>query len=338
MRILRKLLYPIVPIYYLITWFRNTLYDVGIKKSKSYDFPLIVVGNLSVGGTGKSPMIEYLITLIKDRFTVATLSRGYKRSTTGFQLVKALHSAEQIGDEPLQFKLKFKDIIVAVDADRQNGIEKLRAQPQIPEVVLLDDAFQHRKVKAGCYILLTPFYDLYVDDIVLPSGNLREPRKGAARAHMIVVTKCPPDLSIENQKKIIERLKVEVYQEVYFTTIAYSPLLKNSEKEMGVEGLQKNKFTLVTGIANPKPLVEFYENLALQFEHLSFSDHHNFTQAEIEEFKKREFLVTTEKDYVRLKDSMNPDKLFYQPIEVSFLNRQANFDRAILDYIKKGLH
>ncbi|WP_378186927.1 tetraacyldisaccharide 4'-kinase [Aquimarina sp. W85] len=334
MKILRKLLLPIVPIYYLITWLRNKLYDLNIKKSKAYDFPVLVVGNLSVGGTGKSPMIEYLLFLLKDVYDLAVLSRGYKRSTSGFQLVETSHSADQVGDEPLQFKRKFEEVLVAVDADRQNGIQKLRMQNPVPEVLLLDDAFQHRKVKAGFYILLTTFYDLYIDDIPLPTGNLREPREGAGRATIILVTKCPPDLSVKDQNQIIKRLKINANQKVYFTSIAYSNFLQNGQHTVSIKDLRTTNFTLITGIANPKPLTQFYKTLGLNFEHLSFPDHHNFTEAEITKFKKRGLLITTEKDFVRLKDRLDSDKLFYQPIEVSFLNRQTDFDRQIKEYIK----
>ena len=189
MKLFRKILLPLVPIYYFVTWLRNKLYDLGIKKSISYNFPLICVGNLSVGGTGKTPMIEYLINLLKDDYKLATLSRGYKRKTKGFQLANEDSNAGSIGDEPFQFYSKFKNsIAIAVDSNRQNGIENL--QNSDPDVILLDDAFQHRKVQAGFNILLTTYAKPYYKDMVLPTGDLREPKNGSARAHFIVVTKC----------------------------------------------------------------------------------------------------------------------------------------------------
>ncbi|WP_317130863.1 tetraacyldisaccharide 4'-kinase [Aquimarina intermedia] len=333
MKTLRKLLYPFVPAYYFITWLRNKLYDAGIKKSKSYNFPVIAVGNLSVGGTGKSPMIEYLIRLLKERCTVATLSRGYKRSTVGFQLVRTSHSAEEIGDEPLQFKLKFRDVLVAVDANRQQGIEMLRTQVHPPDVILLDDAYQHRKVKAGFYILLTTYYQMYVDDIVLPTGNLREPRSGADRANIIVVTKCPPDISIQEREQITQRLQVKSHQRVFFTSIAYGSQLMSAQATLDLENLKDSSFTLITGIANPKPLVDYYMNLGLKFQHISFSDHYNFTATDIDDFKERGLIITTEKDYVRLKKRLSPETLFYQPIEVSFIDQKENFDKIIGEYL-----
>ena len=195
MKFIRIILFPIVPIYYTVTWLRNRLFDRGIMPSKSYDIPVICVGNLSTGGTGKTPMIEYLIRLLKHQKSVATLSRGYKRITEGFVLADGDATADTIGDEPYQFYRKFKDITVAVDSNRQNGIEQLLQLEPKPNVILLDDAYQHRKVKAGLNILLTPYYKLYTDDIVLPTGNLREPRSGANRANIIVITKCPSDIS-----------------------------------------------------------------------------------------------------------------------------------------------
>ena len=187
MKLLRYLALPLVPIYYLVTWFRNMLYDYGIKKSKAYAFPVICVGNLSVGGTGKTPMIEYLIRLLKSDYQLATLSRGYKRKTSGFQWANEKASAQSIGDEPYQFYNKFKDaILVSVDTDRVHGISKIMQLHRTTDVILLDDAYQHRHVKAGLNILLTTYNNPYFNDWVLPTGNLREPKIGAKRADIIV--------------------------------------------------------------------------------------------------------------------------------------------------------
>ncbi|MCL4165419.1 UNVERIFIED_CONTAM: hypothetical protein GTU68_059268, partial [Idotea baltica] len=211
-----------MPVYYLVTWLRNVFYDTGFFKSQSYKFPVIAVGNLSVGGTGKTPMIEYLITLLKDTKQIATLSRGYKRNSKGFYLANKSANASLLGDEPFQFYRKFKkDIQVAVDADRQNGIANLMQQETSPEVVLLDDAYQHRKVQAGFYILLSTYSNLYINDWVLPTGNLREPRGGAKRANFIVVTKCPDGLSDIEKEKIIKKINPKANQYVFFSTICY---------------------------------------------------------------------------------------------------------------------
>lgn len=334
MNLLRKILFPIVPMYYVVIWLRNKLYDFGLKKSKSYDFPVIAVGNLSVGGTGKSPMVEYLIRLLKDKKRLATLSRGYKRETNGFQLVHKDSTAKEVGDEPLQFKTKFANVVVAVDADRRNGISNLKNQNPSPEVILLDDAYQHRKVKAGFYILLTPYYELYCDDIVLPTGNLREPRRGADRAAMIVVTKCPNNLSEGEQERIGKRLAVKSTQQLFFATIDYKNEIISASGKRSVAVLKETPFVLVTGIANPKSLVDYYELLGLHFTHINYPDHHNFTEKEINELRKHNLIITTEKDYVRLASHFSSDILWYQPIAMRFLNNQQVFDTSIVDFVQ----
>ncbi|HLV15224.1 MAG TPA: tetraacyldisaccharide 4'-kinase [Xanthomarina sp.] len=332
MKFLRYILFPIVPIYYLVTWTRNKLYDLGWKKSKSYPIPVICVGNLSVGGTGKSPMIEYLIRLLKTNYNLATLSRGYKRETNGFKLADVNDSARSLGDEPFQFYNKFgEDILVAVDANRQNGIESLQSLNNKPEVILLDDAFQHRKVRAGFNILLTAYGDLYCSDIVLPTGNLREPVSGAKRAQIIVVTKCPINLSREEKEEIKTKLRPDENQLVFFSSIIYSNEVFSATKHIKLTEL--NNFTLVTGIANPSSLVEYLKVNKLEFKHLNFNDHHSFSEKEIDDLSKLDCILTTEKDYMRLKDEvLLKDKLFYIPIEVQ-VDDSAIFNSEILNFV-----
>lgn len=332
MKILRYILFPIMPFYYLATWLRNKLFDLGIKKSKSYSTPVICVGNLSVGGTGKTPMIEYLITILKNEYKVAALSRGYKRKSKGFQLGDKNASAETLGDEPFQFYNKFKeDVLVAVDADRQNGIEQLMNLANAPEVILLDDAYQHRKVKAGFNILLTTYADPYFKDFVLPTGNLREPRSGANRANIIVVTKCPDNLQETDKALFLKRINADENQYVFFSSIAYAETLLSAEKTRNVEDL--TSFCLVTGIANPRPLTDFLESKNLKFEHLNFNDHHNFTPVDIAELSKKELIVTTEKDFMRLKDyEVLKGKLFYLPITIA-IDKEPEFRHAIKAYL-----
>ncbi|PWH81730.1 tetraacyldisaccharide 4'-kinase [Algibacter marinivivus] len=332
MNLIRKILLPIVPIYYLIAWFRNKLYDSGIKKSTSYNLPVVCVGNLSVGGTGKTPMIEYLIKVLKEDYKVATLSRGYKRKTDGYQLADNNATAESIGDEPFQFYSKFKDeITVAVDSDRRNGIENLKQQD--PDVILLDDAFQHRKVQAGFNILLTTYENPYFEDIVLPTGDLREPRAGAKRADIIVVTKCPNNLSEKKKAKIIKRITPKANQHVFFSAIAYSEMLFSAEKSKSIDDL--NNFTLVTGIANASPLVDFLKSKNLNFQHLNFKDHHDFTKEDISTLEKKELIVTTEKDFMRLKQyDVLRDKLFYVPISIS-IDDAPKINELIRDFVKR---
>ena len=280
MKFIRIILFPIVPIYFIVAWFRNWLYDKGIKSSKSYDVPVICVGNLSTGGTGKTPMIEYLIGILKDKKSIATLSRGYKRKTEGFVLADKNATADSIGDEPFQFFRKFKNIQVAVDANRQNGIERLITSAKKPEVILLDDAYQHRKVNAGFNILLTDYNNLYFKDIVLPTGNLREPRSGSKRADVIVVTKCKKDISVAEKHRIASRLKLKDNQKLFFSYIDYAPSVISDFNALKLDRL--SKFTLVTGIANAKPIVEFLVEKGLKFDHLEYGDHYNGRASDIE--------------------------------------------------------
>lgn len=332
MKLIRKILFPLTPIYYAVTGLRNKLYDLGVKISTSYNFPVICVGNLSVGGTGKTPMIEYLIRLLKDDYDLATLSRGYKRKTKGFQLANENATAESIGDEPFQFYTKFhNDIMVAVDSNRKNGIDKLRSSKPFPQVVLLDDAFQHRRVKAGYNILLTTYSNPYYKDFVLPTGDLREPRNGARRADIIIVTKCSEDLNDDIKDTIRAKINPEENQHVFFSYIAYADELISATSKIKIQNL--SAFTLVTGIANPKPLIAFLEKKALKFEHLSFKDHHEFSKHDIADLEKKEFIVTTEKDFMRLKqyESLR-HKLFYLPITVR-IDNETKFNKLIKDFV-----
>lgn len=332
MKLIRRLLFPVVPIYYLVTWFRNLAYDKGWKSSKSYDFPVICVGNLSAGGTGKTPMVEYLIRLLKDKTNLATLSRGYGRKTKGFLLAEDNVTATELGDEPFQFYHKFKDEIqVAVDENRQHGIAQLTKICNSPLTIILDDAYQHRKVNAGFNILLTTYHNLFVDDIVLPTGNLREPRSGYKRANVIVVTKCPQTISQEQQEAIVLKLNAKSYQNVFFSYIRYSDFALNNSNRIALKDLPD--FTLVTGIANATPLVDFLNKNTLKFNHLAYKDHYNFTANDIKKLSELDLIVTTEKDYMRLKDeSLLKDKLYYLPIQTEIINSKA-FDILINKYI-----
>ncbi len=275
-------------------------------------------------------MIEYLIRLLKEDFQVATLSRGYRRKSEGFLLGSSTSTADDLGDEPMQFHQKFSDIKVAVDADRQNGISQL-VQKINPDVILLDDAFQHRKVTAGFYVLLTKYESLFVDDLILPAGNLRESKRGAKRANVIIVTKCPKGLSLEEQTKIRNKLNPLPSQQVFFTCISYAKDVRGNKETKFLTSLDNLKFTLVTGIANPKPLVEYLNNLNLNFEHISYKDHHNFSDKELNELSKKQLIITTEKDYMRLKDSLA--NVFYLPIVTEFLNEKGAFDKSILSFV-----
>lgn len=317
MKLFRKLLFPFSIIYWVVTTFRNKLYDLGWLKSKSYKIPVISVGNLSTGGTGKSPMIEFLISHFKDNYHLAVLSRGYKRKSKGFKEVEEDSSVSQTGDEPLQFKRKFPEVTVAVCESRQQGIEILKKDNNL---ILMDDAFQHRKVQPLYSILLTSFGDLFVDDWILPVGNLRESRQGANRADAIVVTKCPQSLSNSAMNGIKEKLKPLSHQEVYFTAIGYGTLIKNVNQSKSLAYLNDKKFLLVTGIANPTPLVFFLKAQGFQFEHQAYGDHHDFNSSEIELIDKNHILLTTEKDFMRLQPLIKNAELYYLPITTAFID------------------
>lgn len=335
MNLLRKILFPFAILYGFIASIRNFLFDKGILKSTSFDVPVIAVGNLSVGGTGKTPQIEYLIRLLSDNYRVATLSRGYKRKSEGFVLADSSSNAAILGDEPFQFYQKFSNIQVAVDANRTNGITQLLSQKTKPEIILLDDAYQHRKVKAGFYILLTAFDDLYADDFMLPVGNLRESRSGANRANIVVVTKCPKNLSEEKQSKIREKLKLNCLQQIYFSFIDYDEAIYNEEEKIAVNEIRSETKLLLAGIAKPKPFFDYLKND--NDECLTFPDHHHFSESDlkvIENKAQHKKIITTEKDFVRLKDSGSLLQLYYLPIKSSFINHQQNFDASILKFVR----
>lgn len=331
---LRKILFPLALLYWCVTFLRNWLYDKGVLKSYSFDVPVITVGNLSVGGTGKTPQIEYLIRLLSADYQVAVLSRGYKRTTQGFILADDNATAASIGDEPFQLHTKFPTIQVAVDAQRKNGIQQLLQLPIRPDVILLDDAFQHRKVQAGFSILLTAYDDLFCTDFILPFGNLRESALGKKRANMIIVTKCPSDLSELAQQEIKKQLQVT--QPVYFSTIQYDDCVLSSQNTCSVSDIQKERKVLVAGIANPKLFFSYLKNE--QDECLTFPDHHHFSKTDCERIiasahgKK---ILTTEKDFVRLQGLLPPLQLYYLPIRTVFLNG-TNFDKTITNYVGKS--
>ena len=335
MNLLRKILFPFAILYGFITSIRNLLFDKGLLKSYSFDIPVIAVGNLSVGGTGKTPQIEYLIRLLSSKYTIATLSRGYKRESEGYILADSTSNAVILGDEPFQFYKKFKNIQVAVDTDRKNGIEQLLSQTKKPEVILLDDAFQHRKVKAGFYILLTSYGDLYSDDFMLPTGNLRESKSGAKRANVVIVTKCPATLSLDEQNKIERNLKLEPNQELYFSYINYDEFIYSEDKTLKVSEIKNVAKLLLAGIAKPEP---FFNHLNSENEEkLVFPDHRHFTENDllaINNKAQNKIIITTEKDYVRLKGKLINKQLYYLPIQSSFLSKSELFDATIINYLK----
>ena len=322
---------------------RNWAFDNGIIKSKKFNIPTIVVGNLNVGGTGKSPQIEYLIRLLSPNYDTAVLSRGYGRKSKGFLLADKNSNADLLGDEPLQFYRKFSKLIVAVDESRVHGIEQIQKLKPNVELILLDDAFQHRYVDAGLYILLTAFGSLYMDDHLLPSGNLRESKNGANRAQLIVVTKCPQDLSMEEQLRIVKKLRPLKHQQVFFSTITYGDVILGDQKKIFINDLIGYEVLLVTGIANPQPIVEFLNQKKIVFNHLKFADHQRLDNKELESIYKKyaensadkKLILTTEKDYVRnFLDVSFP--VYYLPIQTEFIGDGDSFNKIINNYVRKN--
>lgn len=341
----RVLLLPFALIYGLIIFIRNRMYDKGYLKSADFNFPLICVGNLSVGGTGKSPMVEYLVALLKPHFKLGTLSRGYKRKTKGYALANQLTTALEIGDEPMQMHLKFPDIAVASCEERIVGIPHLLQDVPDLEAIILDDAFQHRTIKAGFNILLTEYSNLYTHDFFLPTGDLRDEKASAKRADIIVVTKCPYDLSAEMKQKVIRELHPEAIQKIFFTTIEYgTPYhIFNHQDEWLIT--PRDEVLLVCGIANPKPLKEYLHAKTHTYYQQDYSDHHIFSIDDLNEIKtlfenitaKDKMILTTEKDAVRLvkfTEELASLPMYVLPIQHYFLfDEGQQFNELVTDFI-----
>ncbi len=335
MDILRLLAFPLALAYAFIVYLRNKCYDLGVFKARSYSTPVVCIGNLSVGGTGKTPMVEYLVSQLENSFKVAVLSRGYKRKSTGHVEANALSTVEELGDEPFQIFKKFPKTIVVVNADRQRGIETLEAKYR-PDVILLDDGFQHRKVKAGLNLVLTAYGSLYVDDHYLPTGKLRDHIGQAKRADAIIVTKCPENLSEDHRLKIKAKLNLENHQKLLFSSLGYSDKLRSQEGSMAIAALRTRNFTLVTGIADPTALLDYLKSLGLQFDHIAFGDHHAFSMVELQVLNTKELVLTTEKDYMRLEGKVK--NLYYIEVKHLFLNEDEQLLYDMLNaFMKRDL-
>lgn len=345
--LLKPLLYPASILYGAIMWLRNKLYDAGLISSIQFSVPVISVGNLSTGGTGKTPHIEYLVRLLEYEYKVATMSRGYKRSTTGFYLAKEGTDARMIGDEPMQFHRKFPEIVVSVCEDRMTGIPRLLGERPDIDVVLLDDAFQHRSVKPGLNILIIDFAKPFYKDYILPFGSLRESRKAYKRADIIIVSKCPPQLDNSQQQEMIRRIKPLALQQVFFSAIAYAPLTDFFTGAPFLPAAKPN-IVMVSGIAKPEPMLQYLRETANEVHLLRYPDHHYFTQNNLEEIKQtyanwdtgHKIIVTTEKDAARL--AMHRATLeawdiqiAVLPIAVRLLKEEPLFDQLIKAYVIK---
>jgi tetraacyldisaccharide 4'-kinase len=342
---IRFLLLPVALIYGAVVWVRNKLFDRNILKGASFNLPIICIGNLSVGGTGKSPMTEYLLRLLQDRYQVATLSRGYKRKTRGYVLAGKGTTALDIGDEPMLFHLKFPKVSVAVGEERMVAIPQLLQDRPETQVVIMDDAYQHRAIRAGFNILLTEYNNLYTRDFYLPTGDLRDSKTAAKRAQLIVVTKCPADLGEEARDAVIQELNPREGQRVFFAALEYGQpyhIVHNTpcKLEKDMEAL------LVCGIANPKPLKAYLEAGTASYEILAYKDHHIFTIDDLRAMQRRfeqmtgqkKILVTTEKDGVRLlkfHQELGNLPLYILPVRhrLLFGERDA-FHHAIFNFIE----
>jgi tetraacyldisaccharide 4'-kinase len=342
---LRILLSPFALLYWLIIAIRNFLYDIKILRSSSFGLPLICIGNLSVGGTGKSPMVEYLVGLLKNEFKIATLSRGYKRKTKGYTLANENTTALEIGDEPMLFHIKFPDVPVAVGEERVDAISQLLHDKPGTEAVILDDAFQHRAVRAGLNILLTDCNNLFTRDFYLPTGSLRDQKSSAKRADIIVVTKCDPALTLEEREKIIKEINPQARQPVFFTAIQYSDVYHISSKR-AYRVSENTNVLLVSGIANPRPLMAMLENNCKTWSMLRYADHHIFTIDDLKDMRKKfnqvaspdKIILTTEKDAVRLVKfdrELAELPLYVIPVRHDFLfGDEQKFNELVIHFIR----
>ena len=351
---INRWLLPLSWLYGLAVGFRNALFEMGILKSHSFTLPVISVGNITVGGTGKTPHVEYLIELLQGSTKVAVLSRGYKRKTHGFIVADDSTTVHDIGDEPFQIKRKFPRVTVAVDKSRVHGIEELTARDKDIDVVLLDDAFQHRYVKPGINILLVDYHRLIIYDKLLPAGRMREPLKGKNRADIVIVTKCPKELKPMEYRVITKAMDLFPYQQLFFTTLAYGnlkPIFENPSSPLlsQISNLESYNVLLLTGIASPRQMVEDLEPLVKELTPLSFADHHNFSAKDVEcinstfeAMPSPKCIITTEKDAARLVGistlSQEVKKNIYSlPVRIQFmLEQEDKFNENILGYVRKN--
>ena len=347
-------LLPLSWLYGVGSDFRNMLFNTGILSSKSYSIPIISVGNITAGGTGKTPHIEYLIRLLSERYRVAVLSRGYKRRSRGYVLAQPDTPMEMIGDEPWQIKEKFPQAYVAVDTNRRHGIERLMTDQKTRDVqvILLDDAYQHRYVTPGINILLIDYHRMITEDRLLPAGRLRERVSSKIRANMVIVTKCPRNLTPIGYRVVQQSLHLKPYQSLFFSTFKYGNLRKLFTKgEMPLEQIRKDSMhvLLVTGIGNPQQMEQDMRKFAQYVTPLSYSDHHYFTPQNVEEINnvalkmpKPMIVVTTEKDAPRLKNMQGfnevvRDNLYVFPIEIEILKeKETTLNEQIINYVHKN--
>ncbi len=346
----RILLWPISLLYGLVTQIRNFLFDHHILKPKEFNIPVISVGNITVGGTGKTPHVEYLVKLLKDENNLAVLSRGYKRKTKGFYIAGNYPKPDEIGDEPCQIKKKFPSVTVAVDANRVRGIQKLIEQGI--QLVILDDAFQHRYVKPGLSILLVDFNRNINEDYLLPYGRLREQVVAKDRADIMIISKTPPNIKPIDRRIIHKNLYPRPYQKVFFTGLRYGNIkavFKEAVNNISLQDLKNGSIVLFTGIAHTKQLLEYLNGFCENIIHLNYPDHANYNLNRINKIintfnnvkNTNKIILTTEKDAVKVSElpiehNIFKQKLFFLPIEVFFIDEERDFNNQIIDYVRKN--
>ena len=338
----RILLAPFSFIWWIITTFRNIFYNIKVFPVKEFKKPIIVVGNLAVGGTGKTPHTLYLLELLSQNYRVASLSRCYGRKTSGFIIANYDSSARQIGDEPMIFFKRFKNrILVAVGENRVEAIDQLLKRFRL-DAIILDDAFQHRALKAGFYILLTEYNNRYTKDFLLPMGNLRESGRESNRANIIIVTKCPKDLNDKEKEEIKQELKIKNNQYLFFSTVKYHEELKHIDFDIPTNQLGDYNVLLVTGIANSSSLEEYVKRESKSVQYLKYPDHYNFKPQDVKSIAKAfeslpepKIILTTEKDYMKLRHEHRiVENLYYLPISIE-IDQSEKFNNIIQNYVHK---
>jgi tetraacyldisaccharide 4'-kinase len=352
MIIIKIILFPVACIFGFITGIRNLLFDWHLLPSTSYDIPVISVGNLSAGGTGKTPHTEYLVRLLRDKYKLAILSRGYKRETKGFLMAGPGVQEKDIGDEPMQYYKKFSDVTIAVDNHRRRGIARILKEKPETQIILLDDAFQHRYVKPGKSILLTDYHHLYTDDYLMPTGKLRERIKGAKRADAIIVTKTPRIFSPITRRQLVKTLNPSKHQRIYYSYVSYeTPVPLNLCKALRPAAPKYNYIIMVAGVANSYPFQEYLRGLCNELIIIDFNDHHQYQPRDFEKIKreyesiisKDKVIFTTEKDAARIDKPEFTQYLenlpvYFVPIIVRFHDcDEGRFDKMMLDYVQKNI-
>ena len=342
---MRYLLFPFSLIYESITSVRNLVFNYGIFKSQSHKIPIICIGNLSVGGSGKTPHTQYVINLLKHNYKVAILSRGYGRNSSSLQYVEINSSPNQVGDEPLLIKKTHPDCLVVAEKNRNKGVKQILKDFPETEIILLDDGFQHRWIKAGFNILITPYYSPYYQDYLMPVGNLRESKKGAERAQVIIISKTPEQSNPIEKNGMLSKLNLFANQTAYFSHIEYSKWkCINANNELQEE--KTYSITLVTGIANPQPLVNHLQKAGHSIHHLEYHDHYKYTTKDIDNIlakynadkSTKKLILTTEKDATKLREfkkQFGTENVYFAPIEV-VLEQSERFEKQILDYVAKN--